>query len=92
MKQGNQPPKSRVDSNYKAGDYKAGDNPGGSKSPNNSETGLNAVQQQFVLRFCRQLASVIQACEHSESAEIEVGRRQIGARNIKVKLRSERET
>lgn len=53
--------------------------------------GLSKTQQQFVLKFCSQLASVIEACEHSESAEIEVGRRQINARQIKVKLQAERE-
>ncbi len=53
--------------------------------------GLNSVQQQFVLRFCRQLASVIQACNQSESAEIEVGRRHIGAQQVRVKLQAKRE-
>jgi len=54
-------------------------------------SGLSVAQQQFVLKFCRQLASVITACEQSESAEIEVGRRQINNRQIKVKLQAERE-
>ena len=53
--------------------------------------GLSQAQQQFVLKFCHQLASVIEACEQSESAEIEVGRRQINSSQIKVKLQAERE-
>lgn len=53
--------------------------------------GLSTRQQQFVLKFCSQLASVIEACEQSESAEIEVGRRQINKKQIKVKLQAERE-
>ncbi len=53
--------------------------------------GLSARQQQFVLKFCSQLASVIEACEQSESAEIEVGRRQINRKQIKVKLQADRE-
>ena len=61
------------------------------KPDNETDTGLSQVQQQFVLRFCRQLASVIAACEQSESAEIEVGRRQINASQVKVKLQAERE-
>ncbi len=52
---------------------------------------LSATQQQFVLKFCSQLASVIEACEHSESAEIEVGRRQVDTKQVKVKLQAERE-
>ena len=61
------------------------------KPDNETNTGLSQVQQQFVLRFCRQLASVIAACEQSESAEIEVGRRQINTSQVKVKLQAERE-
>ncbi len=52
--------------------------------------GLNVVQQHFVLKFCRQLASVIQACDQSESAEIEVGRRHIGEHQVRVKLQARR--
>lgn len=52
---------------------------------------MNPKQQQFILKFCTQLASVIQACEHNESAEIEIGRRHIGKHQVKVKLRAERE-
>ena len=55
------------------------------------QAGLNTAQQQFVLKFCRQLASVIQACDQSESAEIEVGRRLVGTQQIKVKLSARRE-
>lgn len=58
---------------------------------NNRPDGLSKAQQQFVLRFCRQLASVIEACEQSETAEIEVGRRHIDSRLVKVKLQAERE-
>ena len=61
-------------------------------NPDSDNTGgLSQIQQQFVLRFCRQLASVIVACEQSESAEIEVGRRHIDASQVKVKLQAERE-
>lgn len=56
-----------------------------------TDSGLSAVQQQFVLKFCRQLVSVIEACEQCESAEIEVGRRQINKHQIKIKLLAERE-
>jgi len=52
---------------------------------------LNPVQQQFVLKFCRQLVSVIQACEHSEAAEIELGRRHIDDQHITVKLQAKRQ-
>jgi hypothetical protein len=52
---------------------------------------MNPKQQQFILRFCRQLASVIQACEHNESAEIELGRRHVGKHQVKVRLLAERE-
>ncbi len=52
---------------------------------------MNPKQQQFILRFCQQLASVIQACEHNESAEIEIGRRHVGKHQVKVKLLAERE-
>jgi len=55
------------------------------------KAGLNEAQQQFILKFCRQLASVIQACDQSESAEIEVGRRLVGTQQIKVKLSARRE-
>ena len=58
---------------------------------NRPNDGLSRVQQQFVLKFCRQLASVIAACEQSESAEIEVGRRHCDAGHVKVKLQAERE-
>jgi len=61
------------------------------KPDKDTDNGLSQVQQQFVLRFCRQLASVIAACEQSESAEIEVGRRQINTSQVKVKLQAERE-
>jgi len=60
-------------------------------SGSDTDNGLSQVQQQFVLRFCRQLASVIAACEQSESAEIEVGRRHIDTSQVKVKLQAERE-
>jgi len=33
------------------------------------QTGLNAAQQQFVLKFCRQLASVIQACDQKTTTQ-----------------------
>ena len=56
------------------------------------QAGLSAAQQQFILKFCRQLSSVIQACDQSESAEIEVGRRLIGKQQIKVKLSARRES
>ena len=52
---------------------------------------MNPKQQQFILKFCSQLASVIQACEHNESAEIEIGRRHVGKHQVKVKLMAERE-
>jgi len=72
--------------------------PGYTKKQNSAagdQNGLSAVQQQFVLKFCRQLASVIQACEHSETAEIEIGRRHIsaqqGTQQIRVKLQAMRE-
>ena len=55
------------------------------------QSGLSSAQQQFILKFCRQLSSVIQACDQSESAEIEVGRRLIGKQQIKVKLNASRE-
>lgn len=61
------------------------------RESNTASEGLSLVQQQFVLRFCRQLASVIEACELSESAEIEVGRRCIDTSQITVKLQAERE-
>ena len=68
---------------------------GSQKLHKNSSTagkaGLNDAQQQFILKFCRQLASVIQACDQSESAEIEVGRRLVGTQQIKVKLSARRE-
>lgn len=57
----------------------------------NNGVGLNSTQQQFILKFCRQLASVIKACEQSESAEIEVGHRAIGEKRIRVKLQAQRE-
>ena len=65
---------------------------GNSPRPITEQAGLSSAQQQFVLKFCQQLASVIQACEQSESAEIEVGRRIVGTHKVKVKLRSERES
>lgn len=52
---------------------------------------MNHKQQQFILKFCNQLASVIQACEHNESAEIEIGRRHVGKHQVRVKLLAERE-
>lgn len=52
---------------------------------------LKPEQQQFVLRFCKQLASVIQACEQSESAEIEIGCRRSGDQQVRIKLQAERE-
>ena len=64
------------------------------KNENHQQESLHRLkpeQQQFVLRFCRQLASVIQACEQSESAEIEVGHRRIGDQQIRIKLQAERE-
>jgi len=64
---------------------------GSDPAPGSAGSGLSQTQQQFVLRFCRQLASVIEACEQSESAEIEVGRRHINACQVKVKLQAERE-
>jgi len=66
------------------------ENPG-SDEGSDQGSGLSQTQQQFVLRFCRQLASVIEACEQSESAEIEVGRRHINSSQVKVKLQAERE-
>ena len=81
-----------------AGDMPTSDNPtngnpagSGDSGSGNQGSGLSQVQQQFVLRFCRQLASVIAACEQSESAEIEVGRRHVDTSQIKVKLQAERE-
>ncbi len=64
---------------------------GKAKCTQSGVEGLSARQQQFVLKFCSQLASVIEACEQSESAEIEVGRRQINRKQIKVKLQADRE-
>lgn len=79
--------------NDTAPDYRASapDMPHKNASSQTGVEGLSASQQQFVLKFCNQLVSVIEACEQSESAEIEVGRRQINSRQIKVKLQAERE-
>lgn len=51
---------------------------------------LNEAQQQLVLKFCRQLVSVIEACEQSESTENEAGHRQINSHPIKAKPQAER--
>ena len=69
---------------------KAGDTKNKHTSPD-SRPRQSRQQQLFVLKFCRQLASVIQACEHSESAEIEIGRRHIGDQQVRVKLQADRE-
>jgi len=52
---------------------------------------MNPKQQQFILKFCSQLASVIEACKQHDSAEIEVGRRQVDNYQVVVKLLAERE-
>jgi len=64
--------------------------------PNNdkeqSDESLKHKQQQFILKFCWQLAKVVEACKHSEAAEIEIGRRRAGNKQIRVKLLAERDT
>ncbi len=89
---GNNPAKGCSGNSNTASGNSGGANSGGANfGSSNQSSGLSPVQQQFVLRFCRQLASVIAACEQSESAEIEVGRRHIDSSQIKVKLQAERE-
>jgi len=57
-----------------------------------SKSTLQHRQQQFILKFCWQLAKVVEACKHSETAEIEIGRRRAGKKQIRVKLLAERDT
>lgn len=91
----NERPTQSYRENAPAGDsvhnHGGGNHHKGSSEEHQPDNGLSAVQQQFVLRFCRQLASVIAACEQSESAEIEIGRRRIDSSPVKVKLQAERE-
>jgi len=97
MKTNNSPPEVNAKDQHSFTTHKGPDNNESSKdtidqSDTSDQAGLSTAQQQFILKFCRQLSSVIQACDQSESAEIEVGRRLIGKQQIKVKLSARRES
>jgi len=97
MKTNDSPPEANAKDQHSFNTHKGSDNNESSKDTidqrdTSDQAGLSPAQQQFILKFCRQLSSVIQACDQSESAEIEVGRRLIGKQQIKVKLSARRES
>lgn len=68
------------------------DNSPDNNNPEQSDESQKQRQQQFILKFCWQLAKVVEACKHNQTAEIEVGRRRSGNKQIRVKLLAERDT